>query len=257
MLKSLIGNPVVQFLIGRTIGLCMLLVGWTTRWRLVNRAAVEPFWADPKARLVCCIWHGRFSLVHKLWAFGPGLPKAKFLISRSREGGIVAHVSQTVGADVIRGSAAKRSQQKGGVEATFEMIRHIDGGGVIGMTPDGPRGPRMRAKMGPVQIAKMAQAPLMPLAWSTNNRRVLKSWDRMIIPFPFGRGVLIWGDPIPAPSPNADAAEMERVRARLEQELNRLSAEADRLAGVQVIEPEPATGAVPDEAEAAQAAAAS
>lgn len=239
MLKTLLGNPVVQFLIGRTIGLYMLLVGWTTRWRKVNRAAVEPYWADPQARMVCCIWHGRFVQVHKLWTFGRNAPKGKFLISRSREGGIVAHASRTVGADVIRGSAAKRGQQKGGVEATFEMMRHIEGGGVIGLTPDGPRGPRMRAKMGPVQIAKIAQAPLMPLAWSTKWRIVMGSWDRFILPLPFGRGALVWGDPIPPPAPDADNAEMERIRLRLEHELNRITAEADRLAGADVIEPAP------------------
>lgn len=239
MLKTLLGNPVVQFLIGRTIGLYMLVVGWTTRWRKINQEAVASFWSDPEARLVCCIWHGRFLQVHKLWTFGHGKPPAKFLISRSREGGIVAHASQTVGADVIRGSSAKRNQQKGGMEATFGMMRHIGGGGVMGLTPDGPRGPRMRAKMGPVQIAKMAQAPLMPLAWSTNWRIVMGSWDRLILPLPFGRGALVWGDPIPAPAPDADHAEMERVRLKLEAELNRICAEADRAAGAPIIEPAP------------------
>ncbi len=250
MLKTLLGNPVVQFLIGRTIGLYMLLVGWTTHWRKVNRAAVEPYWADPTARLVCCIWHGRFVQVHKLWTFGPNAPKGKFLISRSREGGIVAHASRTVGADVIRGSAAKRGQRKGGVEATLEMMRHIEDGGVIGLTPDGPRGPRMRAKIGPVQIAKMAQAPLLALAWSTKWRIVFKSWDAFVLPLPFGRGALVWGDPIPPPAPDASAAEMESVRARLESELNRITAEADRLAGARVIEPAPLK-ASPEAAEAA------
>jgi len=250
MLKTLLGNPIVQFLIGRTIGIYMLLVGWTTRWRRVNFEAAAPFWADPRAQLICCVWHGRFLQVHKLWTYGPDAPPAKFLISRSREGGIVAHASRTVGAEVIRGSAAKRAQQKGGVEATFGMMRHIEAGGVMGLTPDGPRGPRMRAKMGPVQIAKFAQAPLMPLAWSTNRRIVLDSWDKLVLPLPFGRGVLIWGDPIAPPAPNADSAEMERIRARLESELNRIAAEADRLAGVEVVEPAPSPPA-----SAAQAAA--
>lgn len=239
MSKSLLGNPAVPFLIGRTLGLYMLAVGWTTRWRRVNRQAVEPYWADPTARTICCVWHGRCLLVHKLWAFGPGATPTKFLISRSREGEIVAQASKVVGADVIRGSAAKRSQQKGGIEATLGMVRHIEAGGAIGLTPDGPRGPRMHAKMGSVQIAKMAQAPLLPLSWSTNFRLVLGSWDRLVLPFPFGRGVLIWGDPIPPPSPNADSAEMERVRLKLEAELNRITEEADRLVGGVIVQPAP------------------
>lgn len=238
-MRSILGNPFVQFLIGRTIGLYMLFVGVTTRWTRVNQAAVEPFWRADGGKLIGCIWHGRFSLIHKMWAFGPGAAKAKMLISQSREGGIVAHTSRTVGAEVIRGSAAKRGQQKGGVEAMRAMARHIDGGGVMAMTPDGPRGPRMRVKRGPIQLAKLAGAPLMGVTWSTSNRIVFDSWDRFILPLPFGRGALIWTDPIDPPAPDASDAEFEAVRLKLEGEMNRIAAEADRIAGVDVIEPAP------------------
>ncbi|MBL8536168.1 MAG: lysophospholipid acyltransferase family protein [Hyphomonadaceae bacterium] len=245
MFKALLGNPTVQMLIGRAIGAYMALVAVTTRWRRINQAAAEPFWADPAARLIIAVWHGRFFVAHKLWAFGAGAPKVKFLISRSRDGGVVTHAARSVGVDVVRGSAAKQrkgdtgAQQKGGVGATFELLRHIEDGGAIGMTPDGPRGPRMRAKMGVIQIARMAQIPLLPITWATRWRVVLNSWDRFSFPFPFGAGVLIWGNPIPPPPPDADAAEMERVRVQLENELNRITAEADRMMGTVVVEPAP------------------
>ena len=240
-MRSLLANTLVQFLIGRTIGLYMLLVGVTTRWTRVNREAVEPFWRADGGKLIGCIWHGRFSLIHKMWAFGPHIPKAKMLISQSREGGIVAHTSRTVGAEVIRGSAAKRGQQKGGIEAMRAMARHIEGGGVMAMTPDGPRGPRMRVKRGPIQLAKLAGAPLMAVAWSTSNRIVFDSWDRFIFPLPFGRGALIWSDPIAPPPMDASEAEFEAVRLKLENEMNRIAAEADRMVGVETIEPAPLT----------------
>ena len=246
-MRSILANPFVQFLIGRTIGLYMLFVGLTTRWTRVNRAAVEPFWRTGGGKLIGCIWHGRFSLIHKMWAFGPGIPKAKMLISQSREGGIVAHTSLTVGAEVIRGSAAKRGQMKGGVEAMRAMARHIEGGGVMAMTPDGPRGPRMRAKRGPVQLAKLAGAPLMGVTWSTSNRIVFDSWDSFILPLPFGKGALIWTDPIDPPAMDATDAEVEAVRVKLEDEMNRIAAEADRIAGVPVIEPAPAKDEPPQE----------
>lgn len=240
MLKKILGNSWVQFLIGRAIGGYMLFVGITTRWQTVNRQAVEPFWRPDGGKLIGCIWHGRFSLIHKLWCFDPGVPKAKMLISQSREGGIVAHTSRTVGAEVIRGSAAKGKQAKGGVEAMRAMARHIEGGGIIAMTPDGPRGPRMRVKKGPIQLAKLAGAPLMGIAWSTSNRIVFdKSWDQFILPLPFGRGALIWTDPIAPPPLDASDAEIEAVRQKLEDEMNRIAAEADRIAGVAVIEPAP------------------
>ena len=251
-MKSLLGNPVFQYIVGRAIGFYMLFVGVTTRWRKVNPEAMEHFFNSGDKHLAC-IWHGRFTLVHKLWKFGPGTKPAKFLISRSREGGLVAWVSRTVGAEVVRGSAAKRGQQKGGLEALREMARHLDGGGVMGMTPDGPRGPRMRAKRGPVQLAKIAGASLVPITWATSNRFVFDSWDKFILPLPFGRGALIWGDPIPVPE-DADAAAMDVIRLKLETEMNRICAEADRIAGVAVIEPAPARDEPASDAEPLAAA---
>jgi lysophospholipid acyltransferase (LPLAT)-like uncharacterized protein len=240
MLKSLLGNPVFQFLLGRLIGGYMLFVGVTTRWTWVNQAAVAPFWEPNGGKLIGCIWHGRFALIHKMWSFGPTVPKAKMLISQSREGGIVAHTSRTVGAEVIRGSEAKKGKPKGGAEALRSMARHIDGGGIIAMTPDGPRGPRMRAKRGPIQLAKLAGAPLMGVMWATSNRIVFdKSWDHFILPLPFGKGALIWSDPIAPPAPDANDAEIEAVRQKLEAEMNRIAAEADSIAGVKPIEPAP------------------
>lgn len=240
MVKSLLGNPVFQFILGRLIGGYMLFVGVTTRWTLVNRAAVEPFWAPDGGKVIGCIWHGRFSLIHKMWSFKRGVPKAKMLISQSREGGIVAHTSETVGAKVIRGSEAKKgsAKPKRGIEAMRDMARHIDGGGVMAMTPDGPRGPRMRVKRGPVVLAKIAGAPLLAVTWATSNRIVFKnSWDQFVLPLPFGKGALVWGNPVAPPSPDASDAEVEAVRLALEVEMNRIAAEADRIAGVEVIQP--------------------
>lgn len=238
MFKTLLGNPVFQYVVGRIIGFYMLFVGVTTRWERVNEAAIEPFWRG-EGKMIGCIWHGRFTLIHKMWRFGKGTPPAKMLISRSREGGLVSWVSRTVGAEVIRGSAAKRGQQKGGVEATLQMARHLDGGGVIAMTPDGPRGPRMRAKRGAVQLARIAGASLMGVTWATSNRIVFqRSWDKFVFPLPFGRGALIWTDPIPVPE-DADEESMDRLRLKLETEMNRIAAEADQIAGVAVIEPAP------------------
>lgn len=240
MLKQVLRNPVVQYLLGTVIGGYMLLVGATTRWTRVNRAAIEPF-LHGEGRLVGCIWHGRFMQVHKMWAFGPGIPKSKMLISNSREGGIVVHAATIVGSEVIRGSAAKPGQRsRGGVEAMLSMARHLDNGGVICMTPDGPRGPRMRAKKGPVHLAKLARAQLIAVTWATRSRIIVKkSWDKFVFPLPFGRGVLVWSDPIDPPALDASDAEIEAVRLKLEAEMNRIAAEADRLAGVEPIEPAP------------------
>ena len=183
-----------------------------------------------------------------MWSFEPGVPKAKMLISQSREGGIVAHTSRTVGADVIRGSAAKRAGKARAASKRCAQWRATSKAAASSrMTPDGPRGPRMRVKRGPVQLAKLAGAPLLAVTWATSNRIVFKdSWDHFVLPLPFGKGALIWGNPIAPPAPDASDAEIEAVRLQLEAEMNRIAAEADRIAGVTPIEPAPPREALMD-----------
>src|SRR5262249_23687355 len=124
----------------------------------------------------------------------------------------------------------------------------------IAMTPDGPRGPRMRIKKSTIQLARLSNATLLGITWATSNRIVFQgSWDKFVFPLPFGRGALIWTDPIPVP-PDADDAELERIRLKFETEMNRIAEEADRIAGVPVIEPAPprhVAAAIDDDAEAA------
>jgi lysophospholipid acyltransferase (LPLAT)-like uncharacterized protein len=111
----------------------------------------------------------------------------------------------------------------------------------------------MRAKKAPVQLAKLAGAPLIAVTWATSHRIVFdKSWDHFVLPLPFGRGALIWSDPIPPPSPDAGDAELEAVRLKLETEMNRIAAEADRIAGVTPIEPASAKASRPASAEPAE-----
>jgi len=100
-----------------------------------------------------------------------------------------------------------------------------------------------------VQLAKLAGASLVGVTWSTSNRFVFDSWDKFIFPLPFGHGALIWTDPIPVPA-DADHAAMDAIKLQLEAEMNRIAAEADRIAGVEIIEPAPTRNAPLNEPEA-------
>ena len=104
------------------------------------------------------------------------------------------------------------------------------------MTPDGPRGPRMRISDGIVQAAKLAGVPIFPLTYSSSRRRVFGSWDRFVLPFPFSKGVFSWGDPIHVPR-DMDDAGLEAKRLELETALTKLTQEKDRKLGLEVIEP--------------------
>ena len=136
------------------------------------------------------------------------------LISQSREGGIVAHTSRTVGADVIRGSAAKGRQEQGRRRGHARdgaphrrRRRHRHDPGRAARSAHA-----RQARPGPAGQARR-RAARGASTWSTSNRIVFaKSWDQFILPLPFGRGALIWGDPIAPPAMDASDAEIEAVR---------------------------------------------
>ena len=94
----------------------------------------------------------------------------------------------------------------------------------------------MRAKLGAIKAAQLAGVPLLPISGAARRRRVLGTWDRFCLALPFGRGVVLWGEPIEVPD-EAGRAELERLRLMLEDRLNEMTTEADRRFGQSVIEP--------------------
>ena len=234
------------------------LVGRANRWRVVGEDTRARLWAAGRP-VIGCFWHNRMIAMPCLWS--TDLPLS-MLSSRNPDSQIIAETSQRLGFTTIWGSSNRSGKRdRGGVAAVRAMVRAGREGSSVAITPDGPRGPRMRAGMGAIAVARLSGAPLLPVSLSMTRGFVVGSWDRMIVPLPFGRGVYVWGEPIDVP-PDADAAEMERLRQLLEDRLTALSDEADRLCGRAPIAPAPAPDPAPDsspdpDSEAAPAKAAS
>jgi len=218
-------------------GLCALaafyirLVQASGRWRVEGAAAPEALWRQGQP-FILAFWHGRLMMMPGCW---PRAMPMHMLISRHPDGLFIARTIRHFGLGAIAGST-----RRGGSSALRELLRALKAGESIGITPDGPRGPRMRASSGAVDIARIAGVPIIPAAFATSRRRVLGSWDRFVVALPFARGVFVWGEPI-AIAKNADAAAREATRRRLEEGLNAVTRAADRLVGQRAIEPAPRT----------------
>jgi hypothetical protein len=154
------------------------------------------------------------------------------LISPHRDGRLIAETMAHFGAETITGSSSK-----GGTAALRALLRSLESGISVGITPDGPRGPRMRASPGLVTVARRAGVPIVPLTYAVRRRRVLGSWDRFVVPLPFNRGVFLWGAPFEVER-HADGAARERARRLIETRLNDMTREADRLCGQATPEPD-------------------
>jgi len=132
----------------------------------------------------------------------------------------------------------EQERNRADARAVREMVAAIQSGASVGISPDGPRGPRMRAHTGMTMVAKLTGARIVPMSFSSARGRVLHSWDRFLIGYPFARGVFICGEPVTVPA-DADEAALEAARATLEARLNEVTAEADRLCGRVLVEPAP------------------
>lgn len=199
----------------------------TGSWQVVRSEVPAQFWNSGKP-FILCFWHGRLLMMPYCWDLSKTI---HMLISEHRDGQLIA---RTVGHFGIKTAAG--SSSRGGAKALRTMVKAIAAGEYVGITPDGPRGPRMRASDGIVHVARLSGVPVVPATYSSSRGRILSSWDRFLVAWPFGRGAIVWGKPITVPR-DADEKTIESYRLGIEDELNAITREADELVGRSPVEP--------------------
>jgi lysophospholipid acyltransferase (LPLAT)-like uncharacterized protein len=230
LLKKVGRRPAVQRMAGATLAAHIGLVRRTTRWRTQyspgSEAPARAAWTGERPVIVA-FWHNRLTMMPYCW---PSARPFHMLISSHPDGQLIARTVKHFGIETVAGSSTR-----GGSEALRALVRLIKSGVSVGITPDGPRGPRMHASDGAIALARLSGAPILPAAVSVSRRMVMNSWDRLIVALPFGTGAMVWGEPLHV----TGEADPGALRERLESELNRVSAEADRLVGHAPILPAP------------------
>jgi lysophospholipid acyltransferase (LPLAT)-like uncharacterized protein len=206
MLKRLIRRPAVQAALAWLLGLYLQLALRTTRWTLLGEGPALAIAATGRP-LVVAFWHERlpmmpalFRAAQRLLPQRPGM-RPHVLVSRHRDGRFIGEVVKGFGLAMVHGSTSR-----GGVAGMLELLRVLRHGDPVGITPDGPRGPRRVAAPGVAEIAALSGAPVLACAAATTNARILPSWDRMLLPLPFGRGVLVLADPLEVPRDGGEEA---------------------------------------------------
>ncbi len=186
---------------------------------------------DEGKPFIVCFWHGRLLMVSEAWHYAR---RFHMVISQHPDGRLIARTIAGLGVGTIAGSTAR-----GGTAVLRAMQKALQSGDCVGVTPDGPQGPRMRAGAGIVQAARLAQVPIVPLTCAAAPRRLIASWDRLVVPLPFGRGVIRWGEPVEI-ARDADEAAIEDTRRTLEETLNSMTRTLDERLGLAPVDPAPA-----------------
>lgn len=223
VLSSVAGRNAITWLAAQYVR----LVRRSGRWRILGEDIPDGLLAQGKPFIVA-FWHGRLIMMAYAWKH---CDLVHMLISGHRDGQLVASMMQRFGSKTVYGSTTR-----GGAVAFVQLVRLLRDGKVVGITPDGPRGPRMRVNGGIISLAKVSNVPIVPLTFSASPLHVFSSWDRFSLPFPFGRGVFLWGTPITVDR-QADEAATEAKRLELESALIELTGRADGMMGRAGIEP--------------------
>lgn len=222
------------------IGVYIRLVYATTRWTFVGREHFEAAAAKGHG-VIFAFWHNRLLMFATIRRKTDR--RAFMLISAHRDGEIIANAVKSFGIEFIRGSAAdpkKPFKNKNGAPALAQMLAVLKDGAIVGITPDGPRGPAMKAQSGVVKLSYLSGAPILPVAYSTSRARRLKTWDRFFLALPFSRGYYVAGAPIDPPADDAPE-RLEQKRRELETALLEAADKADKLAGRATLAPDAAT----------------
>jgi lysophospholipid acyltransferase (LPLAT)-like uncharacterized protein len=223
-MKSLLRTPIAQAMLAALLGGYLSFALRTTRWTLDGEEHFRPFGAGAPA--VFAFWHEFLPLMPGLSLIARKLPFYRWtpihtLVSQHRDGRFIGAVVRRFGIQPILGSSSR-----GGAAGLRNLLAVLRQGDLIGITPDGPRGPRRQAAFGVAQLAALSGVPVVPLAARTTRRIQLNTWDRMPVPLPFGRGVVVCGPAIDVPRDR-----WKETVPTIEHALNQVADRAEALCG--------------------------
>jgi lysophospholipid acyltransferase (LPLAT)-like uncharacterized protein len=155
------------------------------------------------------LWHNRLFLVSEIFQRYRQKRPVYGLVSASKDGAWLDAFFSLVGISSVRGSSSRF-----GREAVTVMVSVMKSGNDIGITPDGPRGPRYDFKAGGLIVARRAHAPILLLGGEFQSAWQFKSWDGFYLPKPFSR-VRVHCELVPA----SKLAERDESAAHLRERL--------------------------------------
>jgi lysophospholipid acyltransferase (LPLAT)-like uncharacterized protein len=221
-MKSLLRSPQAQAILPTLLGAYLRFALRTTRWTLEGEDNFRPHAAGAPA--VFAFWHEFLPLMPALSLIARRMPFYRptpihTLVSQHRDGQFIAAVVRRFGILPIAGSSTR-----GGVAGVRNLLVVLRQGDLIGITPDGPRGPSRQAAAGVAQLAALSGVPVVPLAARTTRSMKLDTWDKMPVPLPFGRGVVVCGKPL-----NVPRDDWRKAIPAITDALNRVAARAEAL----------------------------
>ncbi|MFA6434101.1 MAG: lysophospholipid acyltransferase family protein [Elusimicrobiales bacterium] len=188
--------------------LYLMFTGFTTRVKSEGR--------PERTRFIYALWHSHLAFMlysHR----GMGI---SVLVSQSADGEYVSRMLRKFGQNTVRGSTSR-----GGSQSLLELIERAEQGFPVGITPDGPRGPKGKVQQGVIFVAQKTGMEILPVSVALSNKISFNSWDKFELPLPFGKAAITYGSPIGV----AKTDSIQDKAEELEKVLNSLAARAQEL----------------------------
>jgi len=223
MVKYIAGFKLTQLLISLLGSLYVLFVYKTSTIDLKNRKNIDRLFKK-KESFIYAFWHDQLLICPLTWQ---SEFEIKVLISKHRDGDIIARLISKLGFKAIRGSTHKsgKTKNKGGLTSARQMIKSLKNGISIGISPDGPKGPRHKVSDGILSISRLSYSSILPVGIGFKKKWVLNTWDKFIIPKPFNQITIIWGEPLPALK---NEKSINQIKSKLESTMYNLTKRANR-----------------------------
>lgn len=205
---------------GRAGALFLRALGSTLRVRIKGDGPLKELRRQGKP-VIFCFWHSRIlplAYLHR----SEGIV---VLVSEHGDGEYITRVIERLGFGTARGSSTR-----GGARGLRGLVRAAREGRDLGFTPDGPRGPARKLKLGVLVTAQLTGAPILPLAAGAARPWRMSSWDRLIVPKPFSELRLEYAEPYYIPR-RATEEELSRYALDIETILDRITDSVDGVEG--------------------------
>ena len=206
--EKILKNFIIQNFLGLITATYILIVRLTSSIKYENQVVPEKFWKDNQS-FILAFWHSQLMMISYAWK---SKKKINILASGHSDGRFGAIVGKYFNLKNIQVSNKNKTVS---LKPIFKILKNNN---YIGITPDGPRGPKEMVSEGIIKIAITSGVPIIPVSfWSSSNIK-LNSWDSFLITLPFSKCSFVWGEPLVVPK-NIRKNELENFKKKLENKL--------------------------------------
>ena len=187
--KKIIKNFFIQNILVLLAILYIQFVKFTSKIRIENNNYPNKYWKDEKP-FILAFWHSQLMMVSFSWSYKK---KINILASGHSDGRFGAKVGNFFKLNNIQTSNKNKNLS---LRPVFQLLKSRQ---YIGITPDGPRGPKEKVPEGIIKIAKSTNVPIIPLGYWSSRNFTLRSWDSFLITLPFSKCNFVWGEEVKIP----------------------------------------------------------